>query len=259
MQLVPYWKLILISSLSILTGLLALWQHWSLHRQYWRATLRCFFQLLLLGHVLQIIFTYKSSILLLVALSIMTIAASFASTARMENPFTHQFWYNLFALILSTWPVSLLCLVLLEGEQMIRPHIFLPFVGMILGNSLNGIGLGIERFTSEILQHKQEILLSLSFGASSREAAAHAFRQAMKVSMTPILNSMSVAGIVSIPGMMSGQILAGFSPIESSKYQYAVMVTISCSIFLGSFIGTWLCYKKLFKHGSHLDFLLGQH
>lgn len=79
----------------------------------------------------------------------------------------------------------------------------------------------------------------------------------MRNSTSPIINSMSVAGIVSVPGMMTGQILAGMSPIESAKHQFIIMVAVSTSIFLGSYLGINFCKNYYFKNGSSLEFLLG--
>ncbi|GIT04426.1 MAG: hypothetical protein CM1200mP28_16850 [Deltaproteobacteria bacterium] len=87
---------------------------------------------------------------------------------------------------------------------------------MVLGNTINGISLGLDRFMDSLSVRRKEVEMLLSLGATSWEAANELIRDALRTSLIPTINSMLVMGIVSLPGMMTGQILAGVSPGKQS-------------------------------------------
>jgi putative ABC transport system permease protein len=107
---------------------------------------------------------------------------------------------------------------------------------MILGNSLTGIALSLDRFLEHLATRQAEIELRLAFGASRREALAEPLRNAVRTGLIPIINAMAAAGIVSLPGMMTGQILAGSPPMQAVAYQIVVMFMIAAAASLGSMI-----------------------
>jgi putative ABC transport system permease protein len=105
---------------------------------------------------------------------------------------------------------------------------------MILGNSLNGIALCLDRFLEHLETRVAEIELHLCFGATRREALREPMRVAVRTGMIPIINAMAAAGIVSLPGMMTGQILAGAPPLQAVAYQIVVMFMIAAASALGA-------------------------
>ena len=119
---------------------------------------------------------------------------------------------------------------------------------MILGNALTGISLGLDRFTETLVQDRDRVELRLTLGATRWEAALPAIRVAARTGMIPILNSMSVAGLVSLPGMMTGQLLAGVPPTEAVKYQIVIMFLIASVTGLGTVSAIVLSYFRLFNH-----------
>jgi putative ABC transport system permease protein len=127
------------------------------------------------------------------------------------------------------------------------PHYAIPLVGMILGNTLNGIALGLDRLGSELNARRGEIEGLLALGATRWEAARGPVQQAIRTGMIPILNAMMVVGIVSLPGMMTGQLLAGVDPIQAVKYQIVIMFLISSGTALGTVGVVLLSYRRLFN------------
>jgi putative ABC transport system permease protein len=105
---------------------------------------------------------------------------------------------------------------------------------MILGNSLNGIALCLDRFLEHLVSRSAEIELQLAFGATRKEALAIPMRAAVRTGLIPIINAMAVAGIVSLPGMMTGQILAGSPPMQAVAYQIVVMFMIAAASAFGA-------------------------
>ncbi|GEM_PF-4815218 len=93
---------------------------------------------------------------------------------------------------------------------------------MILGDTLTAVSLGIERMTQELVSGRNTVEMILAWGGTRWEAAQGAARQPVRAGMMPTLNPMTVVGIVSLPGMMTGQVLAGENPIEAARYQMVI-------------------------------------
>jgi putative ABC transport system permease protein len=128
-----------------------------------------------------------------------------------------------------------------------EPQYAIPILGMILGNTLTGVSLGMERMTQELTAGRATIEMILALGGSRWEAAQDAVRQAVRAGMMPTLNQMSVVGIVSLPGMMTGQVLAGQSPMEAVRYQIVIMFLIAAGSALGTGCAVVLTFRRLFS------------
>src|SRR3569623_2692060 len=115
---------------------------------------------------------------------------------------------------------------LLRVEPWYSPQYAIPLLGMILGNTLNGISLGLDRLGGELSGRRAPVEALLALGATRWEAARGPIRQAVRTGLIPTINAMMVVGIVSLPGMMTGQILAGADPVEAVKYQIVMMFLI---------------------------------
>ncbi|MDH4468661.1 MAG: ABC transporter permease [Bacteriovoracaceae bacterium] len=253
---ISHQEIIAISFLTLFVGIFSWKMGWSLHRPLWISTLRCLVQLSLLGYVLGYIFQANHPAITLFSIASITVVAAIASSARLPLAVRGQRRLNFVALICSTWPITLITLIVLQQYDLTKPTIIIPLLGLILGHSLNGITLGVERFTSELNSNRAYFISLISFGATPYEASQDLLKNSIKVSITPVINSMSVAGIVTVPGMMTGQIMSNVSPIQAALYQYVIMVAVSSSIFVGSYIGIKLTAKQLFKSSKGFDFLL---
>jgi len=125
------------------------------------------------------------------------------------------------------------------------PQYLIPIFGMVFGNSLNGICLCLDRFTEYLRSRRQEVELLISFGATRAETTRDGARQAVRTGMIPIINNMTVAGIVSLPGMMTGQIVAGVSPVQAVAYQIVIMFMIAAANAVGSMSIATLAARRL--------------
>jgi putative ABC transport system permease protein len=123
------------------------------------------------------------------------------------------------------------------------PHYATPLAGIILGNVLNSASLSLDSFLGSVRRERPAIEARLSLGESYREAIAPLVREAIRRGLLPIINQMSAAGIVTLPGIMTGQILAGLDPLEAVKYQILLMFLLSggsgLSALATSYLAAW--------------------
>lgn len=124
---------------------------------------------------------------------------------------------------------------------------------MIVGNSMNSTTIAVERFFSEVQQNRSYIEELLSLGATPKEAVIELKQKAFRSSLAPQLASVSAMGIVSLPGMMTGQILSGINPIEAVKYQMIILVAINTAICLSVYILLYFEQKKFFNAFAQLN------
>ena len=118
---------------------------------------------------------------------------------------------------------------------------------MVLGNTMNGVSLATDHFLESVKEKGHEIEMELAMGATRWEAARRPVAEAVRRGMIPIVNSMMVVGVVSLPGMMTGQILAGSDPTVAVKYQIMVMFLIAAGASMGAMGMVLLSYRKLFN------------
>ena len=195
------------------------------------ATIRSLIQLLLLGFFLQLIFDNDSWWVKLLTLLLMIFNGSY--TLKKRTVFKGESVFSYFVImIIATSPGVLLAYFLLGEEYFSRPFFLIPYVGMLIGNSLTGLTLGVNGLFEEIQRSKKEIISKLSLNFSQKEAIKDVFKLSIKNGLTPILNMMLVVGIVSIPGLMTGQMMAGASPFLSARYQYFLIIVIETTIIV---------------------------
>ena len=120
-------------------------------------------------------------------------------------------------------------------------------MGMILGNTLTGVSLGLDRITHELIQKREQVEMMLSLGATRWEAYKEPAQNAVMAGMMPTINSMMVIGLVSLPGMMTGQILAGQDPEQAIRYQIIVMFFLSAASAIGCVLAVLFVFRRLFS------------
>ena len=156
-------------------------------------------------------------------------------------------------MFVSSFTVTVMALVLVIGTTpWYAPQYAIPLLGMILGNTMNGISLGLDRLTQDAAQKRQILETRLALGQSWQRAISDSRREAIRVGLIPIINAMSAAGIVSLPGMMTGQILAGTPPVEAVKYQILVMFLIAGGTGFGTMVAVSLAARRLFDDRQRL-------
>lgn len=253
-----YWDLVFAAALILINGLLSFAFRLGLERTLFIAAARMTVQLMAIGFVLKFIFTQTSPLWTLGLGLCMVLFAGREAMARQTRRL--KGWWA-FGLGTSTLMfVGLLAVlfgvgVLIGPEPWYTPRFVLPILGMILGNTLNGISLGLETLTTAAQRERAAIEARIALGGTRTEALSIVMRQALKTGMMPIVNAMAATGVVALPGMMTGQILAGVDPVQATKYQVLIMFLIAGGTALGVFIavlgGTRLLSDE--RHRLRLD------
>ena len=235
--------------LILINGGISVWLRLGLERSLLIASLRTVIQLMLVGLVLQWVFHNDEWPIVVALMIFMTIIAGFTAGQRSERRYAGVLIDTLLSVWVSSWAITAFALfaVMSGTEKWYQPQYAIPLLGMVLGNTLNGISLGLSTYTDSLVRGRREIESSLSLGASRWEAALPATRHALRTGMTPIINSMMIVGLVSLPGMMTGQLLAGTSPLQAIRYQIVIMFLIASGTALGTTGIVLLSFLRLFN------------
>jgi UDP-glucose/iron transport system permease protein len=229
--------LALAALLVVVNGGLSIVLQLGLERQLALATVRMVVQLLLVGLVLEALFSWVSPWWTGLAALAMLLFAGREIMARQERRLTGLWAYGLGTgcMLVAASLVTLFALVVeVNADPWYHPRYALPLLGMVLGNTMTGIALGLHTLTSGLTRDRAAVEARLALGASRREALLPVNRAALRTAFMPIVNSMAATGLVSLPGMMTGQILAGANPVEAVKYQILVMFLIAGGTGLGA-------------------------
>ena len=207
------------------------------HKRILVAAARMVAQLAIMGVVLSALFAVVSPVWTSLAALGMILFAGREIAARQERPLGGLWSYGLGTACMMVGPMIVTIFALttvLRADPWYDPRYALPVLGMILGNAMTGIALGIHGLTTGLANRRPAVEAQLMLGASRRTALAPVIRQALRGALMPIINSMSATGIVSLPGMMTGQILGGVSPGEAVKYQILIMFLIAGGTGIGA-------------------------
>lgn len=247
--------LALAAALVLLLAGLSWQQRLGVARPVLVAAVRMVAQLALIGLVLEALFAATALGWVLLMATVMVLLAGREVMARQRRRLRGFWGYGLgtAAMFVSSFAVAALALTVLVGaEPWYAPQYAIPLLGMLLGNTMNGIALSLERLTETAYKERAVIEARLALGASWAEAIAGARRESMRAGLIPIVNAMAAAGIVSLPGMMTGQILAGTPPVEAVKYQILIMFLIAAGTGFGTLVAVHFGARRLFDARERL-------
>ena len=217
--------------------------------------LRTAVQLVLIGVVLEALFVSSRLRWVVLMALVMLLFAGREVLARQQRRFTGWWGYGLgtSAMFVSSFAVTVLALVaIIQPVPWYRPQYAIPLLGMLLGNTMSGVALALERLTQGAWQQRTIIEGRLLLGQRWREAIGPVRREAMRSGMIPTISGMATAGVVSLPGMMTGQILAGVSPIQAVKYQILVIFLIAAGTGFGTQLAVSVGSRRLFDERERL-------
>lgn len=156
------------------------------------------------------------------------------------------------SMALSGVVVIIYFIYIVVGESLFNPQYTIPIAGMIIGNSMTGVTLGLKTFTDSIQSQRIKIDALLNLGASPRVILLPYVNNALETALLPTLNSMLGMGIVSLPGMMTGQILSGTLPTTAIMYQIAIMIAICTAVCLTVFCSLHFGYRTLYNKRNQI-------
>ena len=216
-------------------------------------TLRTFVQLLLMGYVLKIVFQVQISWLTLGVYGLMITAAAQIIRGRVGEKSVPYLLPMYFSMLISYFLVGYMVTgVIISASPWWLPQYFLPLGGMIIGNSMNALALALERLFADLRDRRDHVEMKLSLGANYREASEDMVRRAIKAGMIPSINSLMGVGLVFIPGMMTGQIVAGADPVAAVRYQIVVMLMLVASTTISTLIVVLLTRRRCFGEAQQL-------
>lgn len=229
--------------------LLSVWQKLGLEKEIAIGTVRSTVQLLLIGYVLQFVFHSDNIWFILILILMMVSVASWNASRRGER-LPGIFWR--IACALGVTELITMGLLVMLGLVSPTPQYLIPMSGMIIGSSMVVCSIFLNHMNRETDSSRGEIEALLSLGATPRQAIQGVLKRAVKSSMIPTFDTMKTIGLVQLPGMMTGMIVAGASPIEAVRYQILIMLTFSSSAAISAVLIGLLSYRLWFTHESCL-------
>jgi putative ABC transport system permease protein len=230
------------------------WQKLGLELPLANATLRTVVQLLGVGYILAVIFQIKNAIAVLAVLMVMLTIATITARNRIGKKIPQLLPVVFGSLFFSTaLTLSYTNLLIIQPDTWYEPQYLIPLAGIVLGNAMNGAAIAGERLVSTISSSRLEIETHLSLGATAQQAVTTYRKEAIRAGLIPTLNQMMVVGIVTLPGMITGQLLSGIDPLDAASYQILIMLMLAFTNLLTTVLVTQGLTRQFFNPQSQLE------
>ena len=242
-------SLALASVLVLIPLFISYKEHLGLEKEILISIGRAIIQLVIVGYLLDIIFGLEKPVFIVILIFIMILNAAVNTKKRGEG-INHVVRISFIAMVIST-AITMTVLVV-SGAIAFTPNEVIPVAGMVISNSMVAIGLSYKNLTNCFKNRRAEVEVKLSLGADIKEASKDILRESIKIAILPTIDSAKTLGIVALPGMMTGLILGGASPVVAIKFQIMVTFMILSSSTLATLMSTYLCYIDFFNARKQL-------
>ena len=243
------WTDVLVSLIFVgIAIFLIRWWKIGLEKTLLIGTFRTFIQLTAMGYILTYFFQQHHWSFMVGLVSLMIIVASYEGYRRLKKyNIPNVFWILLGSFCFTVLIVlGLILKLILSTEPWYYPYAMIPISGMIIGNALNSATLTVNRFVSEITHRENEIEMYLSLGAPVKSAVHDSFLESVRAALIPNINGLMMVGLVQLPGIMTGQILAGIDPLIAIRYQIMIMYMWISTATMVDIIVLNLVYRQFF-------------
>ncbi len=213
------------------------------------SALRTFVQLMAVGYVIKFVFDLEGLLYQMLLLLAMVTVASFTARGRVKN--VRRAFAIAFVSILAG-VASTVGLMLTLRIIDTTPMYLIPLGGMMIGNSMNAVALGLDRVSSEMKDRRGQIEAALCLGACPTDAMDALMKKTVKASLLPLMNNMKVIGLVHLPGAMTGMMLAGAEPMEAAKIQLIVMYMLAASTTISILVASFFMHRAFFNKAWQL-------
>ncbi|MGI0485053.1 ABC transporter permease [Pantanalinema rosaneae CENA516] len=232
---------------------LSAWQRLGLTWTLALATGRTVMQLLVVGYVLAVVFAFNNPWLVLAILGVMLTIATIVARNRISKKVPYLLPLVGSSMLIST-ALTLLytSIFVLQPSPWYEPRYIIPLAGIVLGNAMNGAAITGERFVSTLNSSQLEIETHLSLGATPQQAIVQYRRDAIRAGLIPTINTMMVVGLVTLPGIMTGQLLSGVDPLTATAYQILIMFMLAFATLVTALLVTWGIYRQYFNQAAQL-------
>lgn len=233
---------------------LSFWQRLGLEWQLFIASFRTIVQLLFVGYILAIVFAADQPFLVLGILAIMLTIAAVVARNRISQKIPKLLFLVWGSILTSTaLTIGYTNLLVIKPEVWYEPQYLIPLTGIVLGNAMNAAAISGERLVSTINASPLEIETYLSLGATSKQAVEKYRKEAVKAGLIPTINSMMVVGIVTLPGIITGQLLTGADPLVAAAYQILIMFMLALGNLTTALLVTWGLCRQFFNREEQLQ------
>ena len=242
------WDLLAAAILIVLDAALSLPLRLGVHRQILVAAVRMVIQLTIVGLVLRHVFASASPAATLAVILFMIAAATREVATRPKQRLRRHMNVQISAAVVSCAGFATVLLALTTAVRpapWYEPRYAIPLMGIVLGSVLNAASLALDGVLDGVVRERARIEARLALGTPLREAIAPLVRGATRRGMIPVANQMSAAGIITLPGIMTGQLLAGMDPLEAVKYQILLMFLLAGASGLASVGAALLAVRAL--------------
>ncbi|NET54638.1 MAG: iron export ABC transporter permease subunit FetB [Symploca sp. SIO2E6] len=233
---------------------LSSWQQLGLELSLAIATGRTVLQLMVVGYGLAVVFALDNPLpvlgILLVMLTIATITARNRIGKKIPRVIPIVFGSIFFSTALTLIYTNLL---IVQPDTWYEPQYLIPLGGIVLGNAMNGAAIAGERLVSTISSSSLEIETHLSLGATPQQAVAGYRKDAIRAGLIPTINSMMVVGIVTLPGIITGQLLSGIDPLNAASYQMLIMFMLAFTNLVTTLLVTQGLMRQFFNAQAQLQ------
>ena len=243
-------SLLVASSLVLVSLVFSYYQKLHLEKEIVIGVIRAVIQLFAVAYVLNYIFGLKNPIFTSLLLIFMIFNAAYNASKRGKEV-KNGLCISFVAIFIGA--VSTLLILVISGAIKYEANQIIPVGGMIISNAMVALGLCYRKMISDYNVRRQEVETKLSLGADILLSSKEIIRDSIKTGMLPTIDSTKTLGIVSLPGMMTGLILAGTSPLEAIKFQIMVTFMLLSTTSISSFIACYLAYKGFFNKRKQLQ------
>ncbi len=219
------------------------------------ASFRLIIQLSLVGLILEYVFEINNLLPVALIAMVMLLVAGREVSVRQKYRISGRWGYGIgtSSMFVSSFAVSVFGLAaIIRADNWWEPRYSIPVLGMLLGNTMTAVALSLDRFTTYVWERREIIEAKLLLGHTSKEALNTILRDSLRAGLMPVINSMAIAGIVSLPGMMTGQILAGNSPNDAVRYQIVIWLLIAAGCGFGSILVVKMAANRVFDERQRL-------
>ena len=239
--------------LMVIAISLSRWQKLGLEGSLLISAGRSILQLAVVGYLLELVFTLETVWGVLSVILLMLVMATLVTRNRVSQKLSRLFWIAGGSLLLTTGlTLSYVILLIIQPPTWYDPQYVIPLAGIILGNAVNGATIAGERLVSSLENNRGEIETHLSLGATPEGAIALYRRQAIRAGILPNLNQMALVGIVTLPGILTGQLLGGVNPLNAVSYQILILFTLALANLLATSLMTAGIYRQFFTPQAQL-------
>lgn len=239
--------------LMVIAIALSTWQRLGLEWNLAVATGRTIIQLLVIGYVLAAVFEFKHPLIVLGFLAVMLVVAAIVARNRISQKIPNLLPMVGGAMLTGTLLTLIYTsLFVIQPPTWYEPQFLIPLAGIVLGNAMNAAAIAGERLVSTLNSSQLEIETHLSLGATPEQAVAQYRREAIRSGLIPTINTMMVVGLVTLPGIMTGQLLSGVKPEVATSYQIVIMFMLAFATLVTTILITAGICRQFFTPGSQL-------